>query len=638
VRSAFAYLGAVICLAALVWAVSFGTLPPADFTFSNGSEIKTVDPAIVTGQPEGRIVRALFEGLCVWDPRDLSPQPGVARAWDLSDDKLTYTFHLRRDAAWSDGTPVVADDFVWSFRRFLHPNTGAEYAYEMWYVMGAEQYTSGKVKPGDPVEIELNERPSGALPFASGIVLRGELLAVEAPSADREPGARLRQEAARGEAGFESETAGSGEIYVVKIDGRTRRFQKGAREPGTEDYQWLLYDFESVAITALDRYTLEIRLKHPVPYFPNLMGFYPMYPVNRKCVETHGYPAWTKPENLVTNGPFLLQFRRIRDRIRLVKNPYYWDRENVRLDVVDALAVESYPTNLNLYMTGQVDWIPAVPTEVIADLLARKQGDFKPTPYLSTYYYLFNTKKAPLDDARVRRALAMAIDKREIVERITRAGQKPTRSLVPPDIKNNLDYTPAECEPYNVEKARRLLAEAGYPGGRGFPKIEILYNTSEAHQAIAELIQSQWKRSLGIDAGLRNQEWTAYLISRRMGDYHVARAGWIADYIDPNTFLEMFTTGNPNNHTGWGAPEYDRLLETARNETNDVRRMQHFQEAERILMDHMPIIPLYSYVSQDMVRPYVKGFYPNLLDTHPLKDIWVDQEEKDRVLKAEGLR
>jgi len=612
VRSTFAYVAALVCLAGLLWAVSFGTLPPADFTFSNGSEIKTVDPAIVTGQPEGRIIRALVEGLCVWHPEDLSPIPGVARSWDLSDDKRTYTFHLRHDAAWSDGSPVVADDFAWSFRRFLHPDTGAEYAYEMWYVLGAEQYTKGEVRVGDPVEIEMNEQPPGALPFAAGVMLRGELLQI--------------QESSRAT------------VYVVDVDGRERRFQKGALQPGAEDYRWLLYDFESVAIRATDPHTLEIRLQHPVPYFPNLMGFYPLFPVNRRCVETHGYPAWTKPANLVNNGPFLLEFRRIRDRIRLVKNPRYWDRDNVRLSVIDALAVESYPTNLNLYLTGQVDWITAVPTEVVPDLMARPQGDFRPTPYLSTYYYLFNTEKPPLDDVRVRRALAMAVDKREIVERVTRAGQKPVRSLVPPDISNNTDYVPAECEPRNVEKAKALLAEAGYPDGRGFPKIDILYNTSEAHQAIAELIQSQWTRALRINVGLRNQEWTAYLSSRRTGDYDVARAGWTADYVDPNTFLEMYTTGNSNNHTRWGNPEYDRLVDMARNETDDALRMRHFQRAEQILMDELPIIPLYSYVSQDMVRPYVKGFYGNVLDVHPLKNIWIDEEEKKRVLEAEGLR
>ena len=617
----------------MIWAISFGTLPPADFTFCNGTEIKTVDPAIVTGAPEGRVVRALFEGLSVWDPESLEPVPGAARAWEISDGKLTYTFHLRPESLWSDGTPVVAEDFVWSLRRFLHPETGAEYAYELWYVVGAERYTSGKPEVGDPVEVELLEKSPSARPFASGVILRGKLVNVENIGNRGKP----EGHAVTGKE-FPDEQS---PVYIVEIDGRQRRFQKGKdgqKQPDAEGYRWLLYDFRSVGIHAPDSRTLVIRLRHPVPYFPNLMGFYPMCPVNRKCVETHGYPAWTKPRNIVTNGPYLLESRRIRDRIRLVKNPTYWDRDNVGADVIDVLAVESYTTNLNLYMTGQVDWIPTVPPEVIPDLLARPQGDFKPAPYLGTYYYMLNTKKPPLDDVRVRRALGLAIDKRQIVEKITRAGQVHARSIVPADITRYVDYTPAECGEHDVKKARALLRRAGFPGGRGFPKIEILYNTSEAHQAIAELIQSQWKRSLGIDVGLRNQEWAAYLNSRRQGDYDVGRAGWIGDYIDPNTFLEMFTTGNPNNHTGWGDARYDRLVQAAQEEKDDAGRMDYFHRAERILMDRMPVVPIYFYVSQSMVRPYVKGFHANILDVHPLKNVYVDREEKDRVMKAEGLR
>ncbi len=622
-RRAAAYSVTAGCLAVMIWAVSFGTLPPADFIFSNLGEIKTVDPHLVTGNTEGRIVWSIFEGLTSWDPKDLTPRPGVAEAWDISDDKLTYTFHLRPDAKWSDGSPVVADDFAWSFRRFLHPETAAEYAVELWYVVGAKKYTTAAVEVGDPVEIELDEKPPGARPFASGVILRGTLLAVDNPPAGR---------------GGDGDDSAANKTYVVEIDGNTRRFRQGASSADTEDYKWLLYDFESVGIRALDRRTLQIRLKHPVPYFINLMGFYPMSPVNRRCVETHGYPAWTKPENVVTNGPFILKFRRIRDRIRLVKNPYYWDRDNVKLEVVDALAVASYPTNLNLYMTGQADWIPVVPLEVVPDLLKRKHGDFKPEPYLGSYHYLVNTSKPPLDDKRVRQALNLAMDKREITEKITRAGQTPARSLVPRSIARWVDYTPAECGPHDVKRARQLLAEAGYPGGRGFPKIEILYNTSEAHQAIAELIQSQWKRRLGVDVGLRNQAWPAYLSSRRQGDYHVARAGWIADYADPVTFLDMFTGDSPLNQTRWDHPDYDRLLEQARQEPDEAKRMQHLEEAERILMDELPVLPIYAYVSQNMIRPYVRGFHANIQDVHPLKAIWIDHDLKQKVLREEGLR
>jgi oligopeptide transport system substrate-binding protein len=610
----------------LVWAVSFEPLPPADFTFTNGAEIKTVDPAIVTGQPEGRVISAIFEGLCHWDPKTLEPTPGVAESWDISDDKLTYTFHLRTDAVWSDGTSVTAEDFVWSYRRFLHPETSSEYAYEMWYIVGAKEFNSGKVEPGDPVEIELREKPPGARPFASGVLLRGKLLAVEAADDPQAQGLHPLGVAA------------GNAIHIIEINGHKQRFQQDAAAPDTEDYAWLIRDFRSVAIHALDRQTLRIRLKHPVPYFANLMGFYPMSPVNRRCIETHGYPAWTKPENIVSNGPFMLKFRRIRDRVRVVKSPTYWDRDNVHLRIIDALAVESATTALNLYMTGRTDWIPGVPPEIVPDLLKRRRADFNPRPSLSNYYYVINTTRGPLRDVRVRRALALAVNKREIVDTCAPAGEIPAWSSVPVEISKYIGYVPAECERRNAEKARRLLAEAGFPDGRGFPKIEILYNTLEAHQAVAELIQSQWKRELGIDVRLQNQDWTRYLSSRREGKFDLARAGWIGDYVDPNTFLEMFTGDNPTNQTGWSNPRFDRLLKQAKYERDDARRMQLFHDAERILMDEMPIIPIYFSVSRSMVRPYVKGYYPNIQDVHPLKSISIDWDMKRRLFKEEGLR
>lgn len=612
-RTATAYLLGALCLAALVWAFAFPPAERADFTFSNGTEIKTVDPALVTGQPEGRVIRALFEGLCTWDPQDLSPLPGVAEHWEISEDKLNYTFYLRTGALWSDGSPVTAGDFVWSYGRFLHPQTGSEYAHELWYIVGARKFNSGNVEIGDAVEVELPRSPPGARPFAAGVTVRGRLAAIEAGD-------------------------GAERIYLVETGGVLRRFQKGAATPGTEDYRWILYDFQQLGLKALNRRTLQIRLNHPVPYFVNLMGFYPMSPVNRQCVETHGYPAWTKPENIVTNGPYLLHWRRIRDRIRLVKNPRYWDQANVHTRVIDVLAVESTITGLNLYMTGEADWVPVVPNEIVPDLLRRRPLDFQPSPYLGTEYYLVNVQKPPLDDPRVRRALSLAVDRQEIVERILRAGQKPARSVVPSDIRRYIDYTPAECATRNLEEARRLLSDAGYPGGRGMPRIEILYNTNESHQAIAELLQSQWKRSLGIDVRLQNQDWARYLNSRRVGEFMLSRAGWIGDYVDPATFLTMFASDNPSNHSRWSNAEFDRLLAEATRERDERRRMDLFHRAERLLLDELPVIPLYFAVSRAMVRPYVHGYYPNILDTHPLKNIRVDQAEKDRILRSEGLR
>ncbi len=611
-KAAIPYLVAAAAIAAMIWAMSFGSPPPADFTFCNGEEIKTVAPARVTGAPEGRIIRSLFEGLTRWNAETLKPEPGMAESWDISEDKRTYTFHIRRGAVWSDGTPVTAHDFVWSWRRFLHPEIGAEYANEMWYIVGSKKFTSGKVEVGDPVEVELKEKAEGGPEHAAGIIASGKLVAIE----DHEDGT----------------------IYTVEIDGRARRFQENAAVEGTEAYNWLIYDFRQVGIHALDERTLEVTLKHPVPYFLNLVGFYPMSPVNRACVERHGYPAWTKPENIVCNGAFQLEFRRIRDRIRLRKNPLYWDARNVKLETVDALAIKSDTTMLNLYMTGEADWITTVPNTVISKLAKRPQGDFAPAPYLATYHYIINVTRPPLDDARVRRALTLALDREQIVRDVTQAGQIPGRSMTPLEIRKYIDYDPPQCGKRNVKEAKRLLAEAGYPEGRGLGKVEILYNTSEGHQTIAEVIQAQWKDALGINVGLRNQEWTAYLDSRQKKQYQVCRAGWIGDYVDPNTFLNLFVSDGPQNHTGWSNQEYDELVKKARGEPDDKKRLDYFRRAERILMDELPVIPIYFYVSTSMVRPYVKGWYPNIQDVHPLRAIWIDRQQKARVFKEEGLR
>ncbi len=608
--------GLVGCAA---WALSLGTLPPADFTFNNSTEIKSVDPATVTGVPEGRIIWAIFEGLCVPDPKTLEPRPGVAERWEISPDGRTYTFHLREDAVWSDGMPVTAQDFVWSLRRFLHPDTAAEYAYEMWYVEGAEAYTKSQVAVGDEVEIELLTRPAGALPFAAGTIIKGKLRAIE-------PDPRAT----------EKKPEDAVNTYIIKIEGKLRRFRHGGGNDA-ENYKWLLPDFNGVAIRALDERTLEMKLKSPTPYFLNLLAFYPTSPVNRKCLETHGAPDWTKPENIVSNGPFKLHTRRLRDRMRLVKSESYWDRAKVKLNSIDALCVESETTGLNLYLTGAVDYVDSVPAAVVPDLLHPPRPDFKPAPYMGTYYYRLNLTQKPLDDVRVRRALSLALNREPIVKYVTRAGQIPAHSFTPPGIKvrsldekNEYAYDPPRCGEYNLTEARRLLAEAGFPGGKGFPKLEILYNNHEAHEAIAQVVQSQWKENLGIDIRLAKQDWGADQGTMRPLQHDIARAAWIGDYPDPNTFLKMMVTGGANNQTGWGNAEYDDLIAKAAAEPDQQQRLEYFQRAERILMDEMPLIPVYYYVSLNMAAPYVKGLYPNIQNVQPLKEVSIDAAEKAR--------
>lgn len=596
-------LGLVALLAvALVASASLGTLPKADFTFCNATDVKSLDPAKVTGQPEGRVISALFEGLVSWKPDTLEPIPGVAESWELSEDGLTYTFHLRKNARWSNGDPLTAHDFQYSFRRFLDPQTAAEYAYQLWYVRGAKAYTTQQLVVGQQVEVELppaDPLPPGMRPFGRGPVLYGTLQALDG--------------AAPAEAG-----APDTRVYTVEIDGQARRFALVPADSELELCKQVLPDFREVGVRVIDDHTLELTLEHPTPYFVFLLGFYVLSPVHQECVETYGDSGWVRPEHIVTNGPYKLEFRRLRDRIRLARNEHYWDAANVRLATIDVLAVESDTTLLNLYLTGAADWIPTVPNIVIPQL-KQERSDFISEPILAVYFYRLNTTRPPLDDVRVRRALSLALNREEIVTRVSRGGESPARCFVPPGLNG---YPKLDVLREDVDQARALLAEAGFGPDRPLPAFAILYNTSEAHRDIAQVVMYQWKSALGVDARLRNQEWQSYLASQRSQDYEVSRSGWTGDYADPNTFLDLFVTDGENNQTGWGNPRYDELIAEAARETDAAARLALLAEAERILLDEVPIIPLYHYMSKNLVHPNLRGFYPNTLDVHPLQALY----------------
>ena len=654
-RERFPYVVIFLGVGAVVWAVLHQSHPPADFTFINGTEIQSVDPAIVTGAPEGRIINALFEGLYRQtptrdDPTKLRPQPAMAEDCSISEDGLTYTFSIRRNAHWSDGTSVTAHDFVWSWRRMLHPETASRYSYQLYYIKNAKKYNTAEVARGGRIEVELYDRPRANQDeqlFPRGTILSGVLREIIKPARPNPKAGASPEQVERQDAQWKATWTYVAEIKS-EVDGHIdwdsqgtlRRFVKSPDEfPGESGerlqrcHHVLPHFDDTVGVKAADDRTLVVTLENPTPYFLDLVAFYPLYPVNRRCVEQFGYPDWTKPRNIVGNGPFKIQFRRIRDRIRLEKNDRYWNKDKVQLNVIDALAVTSYTTGLNMYENGQVDWAYEVPQSVIPEL--QRRSDFICEPMLTTYFYRVNVRRKPLDNPLVRRALNMAIDKQEICEAVTRAGQIPARSFVPPGLTG---YESAEGGDFDVEAARRLLGEAGFPDGRGFRKIEILYNKSEAHEAIAEVIQRHWKEKLGIDVELKKLEWGVYLDTTRSGQYDVARAGWIGDYPDPNTFLDMFVAGGTNNETGWGNSRFDALIHDAAAESDPADRLKMLHDAEAILMDQAPILPIYFYVSKNMIRPYVKGFYPNIQDVHPLHLLRIDAEEKRRVLRGGGPR
>lgn len=603
---------------AVITAVYRGQLPPADFTFVNETSIESLDPAVVTGQPEGRIIWAVFEGVTRPNPKGGEPLPALATDWDISEDGRTYTFHLRKNAKWSSGDPVTAADIVYGIRRFLDPQTLAEYAYQAWYIKNAKRYSQAArgVDIGDPVEIEMHYRPEGALPFARGKLIRGTLVGIELDDVDEEMAGK-------------PENYTKYRTFIVEHDG-TQQAYRVSSEPQqfaeANSCKQLMLDFGEVGIRAVDDYTLETTLNNPTPYWPQLLGFYPLSPVHQECVETHGSPAWTYAENIVTNGPYQIEFRRIRDRIRLKKNPHYWNRDAVSIETIDALAVESLTTALNLYETGQVDWVTKVPPLIAREMLKQDppRNDFNPAPQFACYFYRFNVTRPPLDDPRVRKALAMAIDREELIS-TAGSGEPPAYSLVPPGLP---DYVSPQCPKRNVKAAQRLLAEAGFPQGNGFPKIEILYNTEEQHQTIAELIRKQWQQVLGINVAIRNEEWGTYQSSQRQMRFDICRSAWIGDYLDPNTFLDMFVTDGENNNTGWSSPQYDGLIAEIQQEVDPEKRLELLEQAEAMLMEELPIVPIYFYVSRNLVRPYVRGFHNTLQDMHPLWALSIDRESE----------
>ena len=644
-RKYFPFLLILLAGLSVVWAVNLATLPPAEFVFNNGTEVKTIDPAKATGVPEGRVINALYEGLLRsvpdGEPDELGrtptkPKPvAMADSYQVSEDGTVYTFHIRENAKWSNGDSVTAEDFAWSWMRFLHPETASEYNYQLFYAKNGSKFALVELQEGDPVEIEMKDRPVPGQMFPRGTIRRGKLVSLIRPMPD---GAQAGddshgdgEEGVSGAAIFVVEFQQDGEIFTAaftiqnidnpEIQTLVSSYQGEFDLTGLISVEHVLFDFEHVGIKANSPHEFEVTLNSPTPYFPELVAFYPLHPVHRANLEEHGDREFSKPGKMVGNGPFLLKERRIRDRLRLVKNETYWNAENVHLNSVDVLAIQSETTSLNMYLNGQLDWDTKPPNTLIP--LLKERDDFVSTPFLACYFYRVNTSKPPLDNPLVRKALNMAIDKQTIVDSVVKGGQVPARSFVPPGMNG---YQSAYCGEYDVEEAKRLLAAAGYPNGQGLPTIEILYNTADSHRDIAEVIQQDWKKNLGVDVTLRNLEWGTFLDTLRVGDYMVSRSGWIGDYADPNTFLDMFVTDGPNNQTKWSSAFYDEGIEKAKYESDPLKRMAIFKEMEQTLMDEQPIIPIYFYVSLNMVNTRVNGFTANLQDVHPLHLLSIDSE------------
>ncbi|MDI3533753.1 MAG: oligopeptide transport system substrate-binding protein [Thermosediminibacterales bacterium] len=500
--------------------------------YNLGTEPETLDSAKAKGNIEFNVLINLFEGLIRLDATG-NPQPAAAESWDIEDNGKKYIFHLR-DTKWSNGDPVTAYDFEYSWKRVLNPDTASGYAYQLFYIKNAAAYNS--------------------------------------------------------------------------------------RDSNTSS--------DTVGVKALDEKTLEVTLEAPTAYFLTLLASPVYYPVHKPTVEEQGDKYGAQAEGFVSNGPFKIVSWRHQEKIELAKNENYWDSEQVKLSRLVFLMIDNPSTELAAFETGQIEFGDNPPYPEIERL--KQQNKAKIASDFSNYFFMFNVKKPPLNDPRVRKALNLAIDRKALVENVLKAGQVPALAFVPYGLKDlkGEDFRATGADYFkdaDFEKARELLSEAGYPDGKGFPEIQILTNNNGNNKPIAEAVQQMWSKNLNIKVKIKVQEWMVYLESLFTGDYQTSGIMWSPDYLDPMTFLDIFVTGGGNNVTFWGNKDYDNLIETAKKTSDLEKRFELMHDAEEILMEEMPVSPIFFNADPYMLKPYVKDVILNPMGWRDFKNCWIEK-------------
>ncbi len=384
---------------------------------------------------------------------------------------------------------------------------------------------------------------------------------------------------------------------------------------------------DSVGVKALDDRTLQVTLEKPTPYFLSLTAFHTYYPVHRKTVAANDKWA-VDPKTLIGNGPFKVTAWVHNSRLEFAKNEHYWDAAKVKMNKMEFILTDSATTELAMFENNQIDLGGNVPSGEIPRLV--KEGKLRFEPLLATYFYCFNVIKPPFDNIKVRKAFTLAIDRDAIVRNVTRGRQKPALAWVPPglaDAAPGSDFRKTGGDFFadnDVATARRLLSEAGYPDGKGLPPVTLIYNTSEGHKAIAEAVQEMWRKNLGVNVTLANQEWKVFINSRTKGDYQVARHGWVGDYLDPMTFLDMFVSDSGNNDAQYKNPAYDSLVIKAKETNDQAVRMELMHQAEKLLMDDAVLAPVYYYTNAVLVKPNIKGYVRSINGVFFFKEAYVE--------------
>lgn len=602
------------------------------FIMGNTNEPQGLDPHIVSGVLESNIIRALFEGLCVEHPsQDGVATPGAAERWEHNDDFTEWTFYLQPNGKWSDGTDVTAEDFVFSYHRILSPNLGAKYAEMLYFLENAKLFHQNfrttllfRDNQDLPIDIEALSKPPFRADENTDIVyLEDQKLAELTKKEDiraKIASTGLDDLGAKGLSLVQSDpslvkwpesfTPEHQELVITRL---TDLEKAGAAE---------IWKLARVGVTAVDSHTLKIRLRGPTPFLPEITKHYTWYPVPKHVVLAHGKMTdratpWTDPENIVSNGPFILDDWKFNRYIVVKKNPIYWDAATVKLNEIRYLPINNSYTESRMFYDGQMHVTYTVPAELIAYSKEKYPEFLRQEAYLGTVFIRCNINRPGISNVKVRQALSLAINQEIIVDKVMKGGQKPAYGITPPF----QGYETPNVVHFDLEKAKQLMTEAGFPGGKNFPNLRLLTTQSETNKVLAEAIQGMW-RELGVTVDIENKEWAIYINAMETFNYDLAIGGWIGDYTDPTTFLEMWTKGNGNNNTGWDSPEYEGLLRKAELTADAAERLKILAKAEALFLADQPVLPINWYTRNYLKHPRLQGWDPLLLDNHPFKYLY----------------
>jgi oligopeptide transport system substrate-binding protein len=635
------------------------TVAPSDnvLRYISGSEPESLDPAFGTGQPEARVYMALYEGLLEYHPKTMEPIPAIAESYEISSDGTEYIFHLRKNAKFSNGDPITAKDFVYTFRRALSPELASRNANLGYYIKYSEAYNSGNMFVQDQ---------NGQFLLKKDFAKETETKASDTPEENSDG----KAESAPANFGAPTELQkflNSPERLTIKASEKERAkdFEADPKlKAAVEGKQLVPVTKENLGVEAVDDYTLRLKLYQPAPYFIQLIPHQLFRVVHQPTIEKFG-KDWMRAGNIVTSGAFKLSVHKPYDVLTVVKDPNYWDAANVKLDAIEFYPLEESTTMMNLYKSGRADAVynHTVPPAWL-DEIKQFKDEYMDFPEVANEYYSLSVKKPPMDNLKVRQALSLAINREALAQ--FRKTPKPLSNFTPDGIFPKYDEVRKKVfgdklkaqnisvedwskqRLFDAEKARKLMTEAGFPvikAGNGwscptFPvdKVTLNYNTQESNKAVAEFNQAQWKQNLGITVQLKNMEWKTFLPFRSSVQYKgIARNAWVGDYMDPFTFLNLFYSPQNDGATGFWDPKYDALLDAANKELDPNKRLEMLAAAEYEILDQQLIIPLLTNATNWMKKPYVKGMYPNPGTLHAWKFVYLEPDQNRWDANAENI-